>query len=202
MLPFQALNFPRIPAIAAAIFSICIFNNNCYAGNMDVATRPAWAVPRSQAPNETELKRQFAEYLLYNPGDFEGAANSVYRNNFARSAIAEREWPYDPVVIEHQKAMLAQHGARHFLPTRETIVHNLWGRVQRDKTLEARDMVAVTRLLSELAGYIGKASDLAGNEASVVNQSISINFVEPEKKENAKIIDMEPLPDLNIRFAS
>lgn len=176
-------------------------------GNADISTynadmkKPPWAVAQNQPmENERELKKQFAEYLLFHPNDTKGAAELVSNGDYGKVFVREKNWPSDPDVRAHQQKLIAEKGERYFIPTREQVIHNLWARVnaktvQGSFMMEDKDMIAATRLIGELAGYVGKSAEAEGNFTKIVNQTLNINFVEPENKIDTKTIDVSPIVD-------
>lgn len=152
---------------------------------------------------ELALKRQFAEFLLFNPHDAKGAAARIAKGDFAKQYFCELLWPEDSAVIDHQIKLIAEKGEEHFLPTKGKMVHRLWA---DSRIYDPRESVNAIRLAAELAGYLNKNAD-GINGGQLINQNISISFVSPQKEEvkiiEETVIDLEetnPLP--NLKFVS
>jgi hypothetical protein len=168
-----------------------------------VMVKAPWAVTQPIKQDDRKLKEQFAEYLLFNPHDISGAAKLVSGSDYGKIYAREQSWPNDPEVKLIQSELLAKNGAKHYIPSREVVIHSLWAR-SHAKTdsgfylMENKDFVAATRLVAEIAGYISKNGAEGGIvDNTVLNQTIAITFVQPENKNKVddKTIDITPIDD-------
>ena len=195
MLAFQP------PLILVQTLAAMLLGNGDILNYDDGMKKPPWAVAQVVKDDERKLKAEFAEFLLFHPEDFKGAAEAVSDGDYGKIYVREKNWPNDAEVKQIKAELLAQKGPRHFIPTREGMIHHLWARANAKTTqgqflMEDRDAIATHRLIGELAGYLGKGATDASSEGGAINQTIAITFVQPDnnKQENATI-DITPIVD-------
>ena len=118
---------------------------------------------KPEAPSDVQgaLKRAFAEALLRNPTKPAEAAFSVLPGaaNVGQALRIANEWPADPLVKSTMAALVEEHGAEHFLPTKEEVARELL-EIARDGEAENRQRLDAYKLYGEFMGFSGKGAEL------------------------------------------
>lgn len=127
----------------------------------------------SPEADEKELKRLFAIAVLKRPlskpQDAYDRAIEIFGGDTVSAMRAGSSWAADPEVVALKEALVAEHGADYFLPTREELVRQCLD-IANERTLngafihEAKDREKLIRLVAEMRGFIkagGKDNDKA-----------------------------------------
>jgi hypothetical protein len=119
-----------------------------------------------ETPEQLSLrKRLFAEALLKNPSDPFGVALSVIPDT-GEALRAANEWPADFEVIEHQKALLAEHGEAAFLPNK-TETARLAYDMASGKKPAIKEQIEALELYGKIRGFIEKPGTTINNTTAV-----------------------------------
>lgn len=148
--------------------------------------------------NDSELKTQFAIALGEGKNPFE-AAISVFGKETNKALYASTNWINDPIVTQAkqefaevtdipQKALDRDQYAAKILETAEERILFNGNEVY---ALDGKDRVAALKLYGEARGFINNKTEI-NNTINNSNRFMEIKFVEPEKKDNVKIIDASP----------
>lgn len=152
-----------------------------------------------------DLKREFAEELLRAPTAAFDIALRLSLGNYEHATRRSQSWPSDPLVVAHQKDLLAAHGEEYFLPSKAQIAWDLYF-MAHEKTeygkhkLDGKDRIAALAAHAKIRGF-----DDEQVSRGVVENHVKILFVSPDKNPSfgdAKIIENDNnslLPQ--IRFA-
>lgn len=134
-----------------------------------------------------ELKRRFAESMLREPN----AMKAVRSLNLEPSSavLIVQAWPNDPVVLELQKELLEEHGAKHFLPTREEIAREIHAKAQI--TNKPDDFVKLMKLYGEYMGYIEKPGVTVNNQTQQIVNVMRVPMAESEKDWEQRAIEQQ-----------
>lgn len=106
---------------------------------------------------EADLKRAFADALLRNPKKPAEAAYLVFPGgaNAGRALQAANTWPHDPEVRKLQADLIAEHGAEHFLPTKEEVAMELLA-LSRDAEQSGQTRLGAYKLYLEARGELAR----------------------------------------------
>lgn len=124
------------------------------------------------------LKMQFAEGLLRDPKHPYAVAHDIFHNDLASATYAYLHWPRDEKVIEFQQRLLDEHGAAHFLPTKEEVAREIYDRASNCRDI---DLFAKTiRLYCDVMGHIEKPGMNVTNNLQLVNNVMEVPRIENE----------------------
>lgn len=163
----------------------------------------AWQeISKPEIENEEEKKKEFGLELARNTGQAFKAACNVFGDDTNKALWASRNWLTDPVVLVSRDLYLEAVQASASLLDKEQFAHKVLKFADEKNQsgtfylADTKDRLAALKLYAEVQGFVGKASDLNIHN-NVTLKSISVRFIEPEVKQQAKIIDNEPNEFLN-----
>lgn len=109
--------------------------------------------------DENALKRDFAYRLLHNPAKPQDAAVAVFPGpaNRMRAMQAATQWPQDTEVQAIAAELLKQHGAEHFLPSKEEVAREILALAQNEEVDEKHRLDAY-KLFGDYMGYLKGAT--------------------------------------------
>lgn len=148
--------------------------------------------------NDEELKKQFAIALVNASNAFE-AACSVFGKETNKALWASTNWVNDELILQTQKEFeevksipkklldKQEFAARLLEIVEEKIIYN----GNEVAALEGKDKVSALKLYAETMGFINNKTEINNNFNP--KNFMEIRFVEPEKKQDVKIIDNSPV---------
>lgn len=150
--------------------------------------------------NDVELKKAFAIALINAANAFD-AACKIFNKETNKALFAAANWINDPVVIEaKQNYIEAGEQEPEKLLDKEQFCRTLL-KFSTEKILyngnevyaaEAKDRLKALELYGKAQNFINDKTEINNNNIQQ-NRFMEIRFVEPEKKENVKIIDNSPI---------
>ncbi len=128
----------------------------------------------TELEDQEGLKRAFAEALLRNPSKPAEAAFKVFPGaaNTGRALQAANRWPDDDEVKSIMAALVQEHGAEHFLPTREEVAREIL-EIARGPETETRHRLDALKLYGDFMGHTGKAADVKIDVATPMAELMS-----------------------------
>ena len=150
--------------------------------------------------NDPDLKKRFAIALAEGNNPFE-AGCEVFGKETNKALWASQNWLNDEIVTETKQeyAEIIASPKQNLLDKEQLSLKLLAFADERLEyngnsvyAAEAKDRLAALKLYSEIQGYINNKTEINNNNFNTKNNFMEIKFVEPEKKENVKIIDNSP----------
>lgn len=151
--------------------------------------------------NDIEKKKAYAIELAKNNKNKFEAALQVFPKDTAAALWVSVNWnENDPIITEAKKEYKeasicgqkvldkTELSLRLLTFSEETLIFNGETRY----AAEAKDRLAALKLFAEIQGFINNKTTEINNNINNKNNFMEIKFVEPEKKENVKIIDHSP----------
>jgi hypothetical protein len=149
---------------------------------------------------EYELKKLFALGTLQRPEGAFQVALEIFGTDTSRALRASSQWPSDPEVLELKDKLLADHGERAFMPSKEQLARKVMEFA--DERLpsgvfrhDGKDRVAALRLYGDIMGFIEKPGIAIDNRQGpfVHNVLVVKDFGTDEAWENAALDNQERL---------
>lgn len=152
--------------------------------------------------NDPELKARFAiELAKGNRNPFECAVE-VFGKDTNKALWASANWLNDPEVIKAKQNYTEAISPAKTLLDKEQLSAKLLSFSEEKITFngnevyaaEAKDRLAALKLYAEVQGFINNKTEI-NNNIQNNNKFMEIKFVEPEKKEDVKIINAIPVEE-------
>lgn len=125
--------------------------------------------------DETELKKAFALAWLKEPSadPFKAATSIVGSGDPGRLLVMSNNWVVDPIVLDEKAALLAKHGPRFFIPSKEELAREVYELAKASRVTE--DRLKAYRLFGDIMGYIEKPTTNIQTNVAVVNRVMVVN---------------------------
>jgi hypothetical protein len=158
--------------------------------------QPIVVEAKSNWKDDADLKKCFAIALLTEKTPFE-AGCKVFGNETNKALFAAANWVNDPIVVEAKQNYTESSEKPQKLLDREELSARLLA-FSEDKitfngnlvyAAEAKDRLAALKLYADIQGFTKPPSVEINNNNKIENNFLKIKFVEPDKKEDTKIIN-------------
>ena len=152
--------------------------------------------------NDPELKKAFGLALLNASTAFE-AACKVFDKETNKALFAAANWVNDPIVLAAKEANTKIDETEKLIDkeqfcltllqfSREKITYN----GNEIYAAEAKDRLKALELYAKAQGFINEKTTEIHNSNVQQNRFIEIQFVEPEKKPDVKVIENTPVEEI------